>query len=105
MFASIGYQTYIVFACINAAIIPSVYYFYPETAYRSLEELDTIFHKTTSIWDVVKVARDEPRQYGKNGELLISYDESDAVRRRSSAGKAISARGPIHREVIDVEKL
>jgi hypothetical protein len=35
-FSSIGYQTYIIFAVINAAIVPSVYFFYPETARRSL---------------------------------------------------------------------
>lgn len=75
----------------NAFIVPVTYYFYPETAYRSLEEMDTIFHKTTSIFDVVKVARDEPRRYGKNGELLINYDDTEEAaahaegRRRSSA--------------------
>lgn len=37
-FSSIGYQTYIIFAVINTFIIPVVYFFYPETAYRSLEE-------------------------------------------------------------------
>lgn len=54
-----------------------VYFFYPETAYRSLEEMDTIFHKTKSIWSVVRVAREEPRRYGKNGELLINYTQTD----------------------------
>ena len=29
-FASIGNHTYTVFACINAAIVPCVYFFYPE---------------------------------------------------------------------------
>jgi hypothetical protein len=61
----------------NAFIFPVVYFFYPETAYRSLEEMDAIFHKTTSIFDVVKVAREEPRRFGKNGELLISYDDTE----------------------------
>ncbi|EOD45806.1 Sugar/inositol transporter [Neofusicoccum parvum] len=93
-FSSIGYQTYIIFAVINAFIIPVTYYFYPETAYRSLEEMDTIFHKTTSVFDVVRVARDEPRRYGKNGELLIDYNDTEEAaahaegRRRSSAGAA-----------------
>lgn len=45
-FSSIGYKTYIIFAVINAFIFPVVYFFYPETAYRSLEEIDTIFRKT-----------------------------------------------------------
>lgn len=38
-FSTIGYQTYIIFAVINAFIVPCVYFFYPETAYRSLEEM------------------------------------------------------------------
>ncbi|CRG87564.1 Sugar transporter STL1 [Talaromyces islandicus] len=83
-FQSIEYQTYIIFAVINAFIFPVVYLFYPETAYRSLEEMDTIFRKTKSVWGLVKVARDEPRRYGKNGELLISYTETDDHFRRAS---------------------
>lgn len=61
-FSSIGYKTYIIFAAINAFIMPVVYFFYPETAYRSLEEMDTIFRKTSSIFNVVKVAKLEPRR-------------------------------------------
>ncbi|KAK0102418.1 hypothetical protein ONS95_006038 [Cadophora gregata] len=76
-FTSIGYQTYIIFAVINAFIFPVVYFFYPETAYRSLEEIDTIFRKTTKGWrgwlDVVKTARNKPLIYGKHGELLVDY--------------------------------
>lgn len=83
-FTHIGYKTYIIFAVINFVIFPVVYFFYPETAYRSLEEMDTIFHKTTSIFDLVRVAREEPRRYGKNGELLINYEETDEHRRRFS---------------------
>ncbi|KAL2045291.1 hypothetical protein N7G274_002374 [Stereocaulon virgatum] len=84
-FASIQYKTYIIFAVINAAIIPAVYFFYPETAYRSLEEMDSIFHKTNNYFSVVKIARDEPRRYGKKGELLINYEETEEHQRRASA--------------------
>src|ERR1700761_9613385 len=87
-FANIGYNTYTVFACINAFMVPCVYYFYPETAYRSLEEMDMIFHRTTNVFDVVKAAQEVPRHYGKKGELLIRYDDTEeyaeARRRRSS---------------------
>lgn len=38
-FASIGYHTYTIFAVINFIMVPCVYFFYPETAYRSLEEV------------------------------------------------------------------
>jgi len=91
-FASIGYKTYIIFAVINAFMAPCVYFFYPETAYRSLEEMDEIFHDThglKGVLDVVKIAREKPRRYGKNGELLIDYAGTEEARhvedrRRSS---------------------
>lgn len=87
-FANIGYKTYIVFAVINAFMLPCVYFFYPETAYRSLEEMDEIFHHTTNAFDVVKIANEMPKRYGKKGEILIRYDDTEeyaaAQRRRSS---------------------
>lgn len=90
-FANIEYNTYTVFAVINAFMVPCVYFFFPETAYRSLEEMDEIFHKVHGFkgaFDVVKVAKKQPRRYGKNGELLIAYDDTEEAqeveRRRSS---------------------
>ena len=78
-------------------MVPSVYFFYPETAYRSLEEMDEIFQKTTGWFDVVKVAAELPHRYGKRGELLIRYDETEAYadtqRRRSSVVSGVLPRG------------
>ena len=68
----------------NAFIFPVVYLFYPETAYRSLEEMDTIFRKCRSYFTLVKIARDEPRRYGKKGELLINYEETEEHARKAS---------------------
>jgi len=42
-FSNIGWGTYLVFAALNAFIIPIVYIFFPETAGRSLEDMDIIF--------------------------------------------------------------
>ena len=39
--------------------------------------MDQIFFKTTSIFDVVKVARKEPRRFGKRGELLVEFSEHE----------------------------
>jgi hypothetical protein len=98
-FSSIGYKTYIIFAVINAFIFPVVYFIYPETAYRSLEEIDTIFRKTKGWFSVVSTAQHEPLRYGKNGELLIDYENTEEyVRRHSMAsqgGKPVS-RGVEH---------
>ncbi|KAF7122287.1 hypothetical protein CNMCM5793_000244 [Aspergillus hiratsukae] len=45
MIRDIGWGTYLFFAVINASFIPVIYFFYPETAGRSLEEIDLIFAK------------------------------------------------------------
>lgn len=45
MIANISWGTYLFFACVNACFLPVIYFFYPETAGRSLEEIDLIFAK------------------------------------------------------------
>ncbi|RHZ43103.1 uncharacterized protein CDV56_100780 [Aspergillus thermomutatus] len=45
MISNISWGTYLFFACINACFLPVIYFFYPETAGRSLEEIDLIFAK------------------------------------------------------------
>ncbi|KAJ9649369.1 hypothetical protein H2199_000144 [Coniosporium tulheliwenetii] len=80
-FNNIGYRTYIIFAAFNAAIVPLVYFFYPETAYRSLEEVDAIFYavaKSPRPWlSAVSIAREHPLWYGKNGEGMAEYEQSE----------------------------
>lgn len=61
-FTDIGYKYFIVYCAINAAIVPAVYFFFPETAGRSLEELDEIFASSKTIFDPVSVAKKLPRR-------------------------------------------
>ena len=46
--------------------------------------MDSIFRKCNSYFTVVKIAHDEPKRYGKKGELLINYDETEEHARRAS---------------------
>lgn len=62
--------------------------------------MDDIFHKVRGLrgaLDVVKVAREMPRRYGKHGELLVRYEDTeayqDAERRRSSVASMGIKRG------------
>ncbi|KAF3761856.1 hypothetical protein M406DRAFT_64951 [Cryphonectria parasitica EP155] len=57
---TIGWQFYIVFACIGACIPLSVFFFYPETMGRNLEEIDLLFRDSPSIWSTVKFAKSRP---------------------------------------------
>ncbi|PUU76266.1 general substrate transporter [Tuber borchii] len=45
MIDRIGWGTYLFFAVVNACFLPFIYFFYPETRLRSLEEIDFIFAK------------------------------------------------------------
>jgi len=45
-FSNIGYQTYVIFAVINGALLHRSC---PETAYRNLEEMDRVFLKTKGL--------------------------------------------------------
>lgn len=45
MISNIGWGTYLFFAAVNGLFLPVIIFFYPETAGRSLEEIDIIFAK------------------------------------------------------------
>lgn len=40
---SLGYRLYVIWAVLNASFVPITWLFYPETARRSLEDLDEVF--------------------------------------------------------------
>ncbi|KAI0174116.1 general substrate transporter [Pestalotiopsis sp. NC0098] len=61
MITNIGWGTYLFFAAINACFLPVIYFFYPETAGRSLEEIDIIFAKGfVEKMSYVKAAKELP---------------------------------------------
>jgi hypothetical protein len=74
------WRTYILFAVTNFCIVPIIYFFYPETGSRSLEEVDVLFkaagEQGNAWFKVVKVAKEEPRWFDKNGEPTESYGGS-----------------------------
>lgn len=69
----------------NAFMFPVVYFFFPETRYRSLEEMDAIFKKSTNVFNAVTYSIKEPYRYDKHGQLKPEYVE-EAVRRDSVTG-------------------
>jgi hypothetical protein len=99
-FHNIGYQTYIIFAAFNFAIVPVVYFFYPETGFRSLEEIDVIFYNASQApkpWlNVVKIAADQPLWHNEkdSSEEAFNYEETEWHKRHlafsSDEGKASS---------------
>ncbi|KAJ4299118.1 hypothetical protein N0V90_004362 [Kalmusia sp. IMI 367209] len=107
-FHNIGWRTYIIFAATNFAIVPLVYFFYPETAYRSLEEVDVLFHLANEApgnpWlSVVKISLHEPLWFGKKGEVQFNYEHSDWHQRylqSTDSGSGTTLEGSGQREKI-----
>lgn len=61
MISNISWGTYLFFAVVNACFLPIIWFFYPETANRSLEEIDIIFAKgNVENISYVKAAADLP---------------------------------------------
>lgn len=46
--------------------------------------MDSVFRKCHSYFTAVKIAKNEPQRFGKNGELLIDYNETEEHQRRAS---------------------
>jgi MFS family permease len=78
-FASIGYRYYIVYACIGFSVIPLVYFLFPETNGRSLEDMDKIFSQPEHWWQIAPSARkmniDEMARIENGEENSISSDD------------------------------
>jgi MFS family permease len=92
LIASISWGTYLFFAVLNATFIPILYFFYPETAGRSLEEIDLIFAKgymenmnyVKAAQQLPKIADHEVDQRARELGFVNSDDESPAALDRKS---------------------
>ncbi|RAK96494.1 general substrate transporter [Aspergillus ibericus CBS 121593] len=47
---NLGWKFYIIWTVFNFAFVPTVYFFYPETANRSLEDIDRFFHEHHNVF-------------------------------------------------------
>jgi sugar porter (SP) family MFS transporter len=56
-FVTITWRYYIVYAVIGASVVPMVYFLFPETNGRSLEEMGQLFSEPAHFWQVTAYAR------------------------------------------------
>lgn len=68
--------TYAVFAIFNLVFIPVVYFLYPETANRTLEDLDDYFDKDSPHSTIIPIGDKVAKQHHRPAEAI------EAERRR-----------------------
>ncbi|OWB54907.1 hypothetical protein B5S28_g768 [[Candida] boidinii] len=84
-FSHIGSFTYIIFAGVNSLMVPACIIFYPETAGKSLEDMDKIFEQIDprTPWDVVKVAAEYVPDYAVEKQVL-EFQEKPSIQQSES---------------------
>ena len=73
---NLGYRLYIIWAVLNASFVPITWLFYPETARRSLEDMDEVFrHERFGITKT----RSPGTRTKEGGDGVLRSREDDAV--------------------------
>lgn len=80
-FNNIGWRTYIIFAVLNFAAIPVMYFCYPETRGRSLEEVDLIFRNSKNFREAVRLGFSMERHFDNKGNMLksLAHDVEEKI--------------------------
>jgi len=86
---NLGWKFWLIFLVLNAAFLPIFYFFYPETADRTLEDMDEYFRSNPSvivIRDKDAISSKRPLKYKEKEQVQIRTVEQEetGVRRVNS---------------------
>ncbi|KAL3491956.1 general substrate transporter [Aspergillus germanicus] len=79
---NLGWRFYIVWIALNAAMVPAVYFFYPETAGRTLEDIDEYYRTDPPLLvfrDKEAISRKRPERYRIKEEEIIRKNDVGAT--------------------------
>ena len=76
---NLGWQFYIIWTVFNASFVPITYLFFPETAGRSLEDIDRFFRENQNVF----VFTDKVATQSTRPSAYIEHQENE-IRRNSS---------------------
>lgn len=107
MLARIGYGTFLFFGAMNAVSAPIIYFFYPEVANKSLEEVNLLF-TSDSLLVSKNMAAYHARLASANGNIAVAARRLfDEVNAEEMAGETLEEMGesdkPVH-DAMAVEK-
>ena len=78
---NLGYQFYIIWTVLNFSFVPIIYFFYPETANRALEDIDIFFRDNNAIFvhrNPEALSRKRPARYIEMERELVHHAEAKA---------------------------
>lgn len=84
---NLGYKFWIIWAVICASFVPITYLFYPETANRSLEDIDRFFYDNQSIFvfkNKLATQLKRPEIYEKADHDIAEHEREMEEEKRAS---------------------
>jgi short subunit dehydrogenase-like uncharacterized protein len=87
---NLGYKFYIIFAVLNFAFLPIVYFLYPETANRTLEDLDDYFDRDSGKGVIIRVGDKVAKQHSRPQEAIEAEARRIAMATESEVMKVKS---------------
>lgn len=102
------WKFYIIFFILNAVFVPLVYLFYPETAGKSLEEIDLMFAGNEKRYFVVNVDQIMPSRFKRTvdiEELSLIRQHNREVHRETGPGGYMPTNNDHDDEVDDLHSL
>ncbi|GKZ62809.1 hypothetical protein AnigIFM49718_010234 [Aspergillus niger] len=79
---NLGWRFYMIWIVLNAAMVPVIYVFYPETAGRTLEDMDEYYRGNPPLFvcfDREAISRQRPERYQARDEHVIRAKEGDVI--------------------------
>jgi len=87
--ANLGWKFWIIWACICFSFIPVTYLFYPETANRTLEDIDRFFESKPGIvvaWNKTATQLQRPEEYIQMDEEIAQLANNGGIEKKLSDG-------------------
>ncbi|KAJ5151581.1 hypothetical protein N7492_009876 [Penicillium capsulatum] len=87
---SLGWKFYIIWTVLNLSFVPTIYFFYPETANRQLEDIDLFFrdHKSLLVHNIPEaISTARPARYVEIEQDLVGRHKSISEAKKEAAGQ------------------